>query len=161
MESYLALFGIVCIIGISVSSNWLHLQINVCYSHIIWFECADKSCLYLFVKSLKYVYCSILVWVVLFYKCLQSKICSLSFQNVVTFFIQWFIDSFIIWTVAKYFQKWKWGKSEYDPVMLYINLTPFFKLSSKVLFVWSCDLSLTWGEKASTACGKYSSFYLS
>ena len=26
--------------------------------------------------------------------------------------------------------------------MLYINLTPFFKLSSKILFVWSCDLSL-------------------
>jgi hypothetical protein len=26
--------------------------------------------------------------------------------------------------------------------MLYINLTPLLKLSSKILFVWSCDLSL-------------------
>ena len=55
------IFGIVWhflyyINSVSVSFNWLNLQINVCYSHIIWFECADKGCLYLFVKSSKICY---------------------------------------------------------------------------------------------------------
>ena len=43
--------------------------------------------------------------------------------------------------MAKYFQNGNEAKVN-DLVMLYINLTPFFKLSSKILFVWSCDLSL-------------------
>ena len=90
----------------------------------------------------KHVTCSLLVWFVLFYESLQSKTCSLSFQNLVTFFhssIHWFIHNL---DHGKVFPKWEWGKSEYDLVMLYIKVTPFFKLSSKILFVWSCDLSL-------------------
>ena len=74
-----------------------------------------------------------------YYESLQSKTCSLSFQNLVTFFIDWLIHNL---DHGKVLPKWEWGKSEYELVMLYINLTPFFKLNSKILFVWSCDLSL-------------------
>ena len=75
----------------------------------------------------------------LFYFMSAYKVRLVSFQNLVTFFIHWFIHNL---DCGKVFPKWEWGKSECELVMLYINLTPFFKLSSKILFVWSCDLSL-------------------
>ena len=91
----------------------------------------------------KSVTCSILVQFVLFYECLQSKTCSLSFQNLVTFFIHWFI-----WFIDLYFGQWqsisKMGMGQkwiWTSDVIYQS-DPIFKLSSKILFVWSCDLSL-------------------
>ena len=90
-------------LGISVSSNWLNLQINICYSHITWFVCADKGCLYLFVKSSNMrnllnsdLICSIL-WVL-------TKSDLFFIIPELSDFFHLLIYWFIIWTMAKYFQ---------------------------------------------------------